>query len=187
MGTRQSLVLATYLIVAADVAVATPIELTSSPELPEAGRGSTTTFAGTITEKGEIRTFLNGDSFTLPVAADDTSFFSTATSLISGVESLTMPILAGTDPLLAGPDIYTRTLDVSGGSPLNVSDVVASHTVAVDVQKVPEPATGSRVFVVAAGWLLFAAVAVVGMRLVRRPFIGKSRRLKRKRRRFTSN
>jgi hypothetical protein len=187
MGTRQALVLATCLIVAADVAVAAPIELTFSPELLEAGRGSITTLTGTITETGEIRTFLNGDSFTLSVPADDTSFFSTATSLISGVESLTVPILGGTDPLLTGPDIYTGTLDVSGGSPLNVSDVVASHTVAVDVQRVPEPATGSRVFVVAAGWLLFAAAAVVGMRLVRRPFIGESRRRNRKRRRFTRN
>jgi hypothetical protein len=140
--------LAFGILLTAHTAVALPITFTLSSSLLPSLPGTSVTFTGTVTELG-ASTFLNGDSFTSALPLDDTPFFLNFPPILTA--SRTASIFTVSVPLATAPGLYSGTFSILGGTSATTFNVLATQTFAVNVQAVPEPATGSL--------LLLAAVA----------------------------
>lgn len=133
------------LLVSARAAVAGPITLTFLSPTLNAAPGSTATFAATVAEIGGTLTYLNGDSFSFPLPANDTPFLVNFPVSLSPFGAFTGDIVSVSVPLGTAPGLYNGAFTILGGATSVSQGALATAPFSVNVNGgatvVPEPST----------------------------------------------
>ena len=132
-------------LLATRFATASPLTFTLDSSLLTTTPGLDVTFDATLTNPTATTEFLNGDSFTSALSADDTPFFVNFPLFLAPGASVHAAIFTVLVPASTLPGLYAGIFDILGGPDPATFDVLAMQAFTVNVTPaataVPEPAT----------------------------------------------